>query len=70
MSSWPSVKVKELLKARLRIGWEVKRTSGSHRVLKREGWEDYVFAFHEGDEIGPVMVSRVAKRTGLTPEDL
>lgn len=70
MSSWPSVKAKELLKALIRIGWEVKRISGSHRVLKREGWDDYVFAFHDGDEIGPVMVSRVAKRTGLTPEDL
>lgn len=70
MSSWPSVKAKELLKALLRIGWEVKRTSGSHRVLKREGWDDYVFAFHDGDEIGPVMVSRVAKKTGLGRGDL
>ena len=30
---------------------------------------DFVFAFHDDDEIGPKMLSRIAKRTGLTPED-
>jgi DNA-binding phage protein len=29
-----------------------------------------VFAFHDRDEIGPAMMSRIAKRTGLTREDL
>lgn len=49
----------------------VKRhKSGSHRVLFREGWQDYVFAFHDGDEIGPKMLARVAKRTGLWAQDL
>jgi hypothetical protein len=31
---------------------------------------DYVFAFHDAEEIGPRMLARIAKRTGLTPEDL
>jgi predicted RNA binding protein YcfA (HicA-like mRNA interferase family) len=54
-----------------RIGWHVKRQArGSHRVLAREGWLDYVFAFHDGEEIGPRMLARVARRTGLKPEDL
>jgi predicted RNA binding protein YcfA (HicA-like mRNA interferase family) len=48
----------------------IKRQSGSHRTLARDGYPDYVFAFHDGDEIGPAMMSRVAKRTGLRPEDL
>jgi len=30
----------------------------------------YVFAFHDRDEIGPVMLARIAKRTGLSPNDL
>ena len=42
---------------------------GSHRVLRREGWSDFVFAFHESERIGPVMLARIAKRTGLRPED-
>jgi len=47
----------------------VKRQAGSHRVLVRPGWADYVFAFHDGDELGPAMLARIAKHTGLRPQD-
>jgi predicted RNA binding protein YcfA (HicA-like mRNA interferase family) len=53
-----------------RIGWRVKRQSGSHKTLAREGYADVVFAFHDRDEIGPKMLARLAKHTGLAPEDL
>jgi predicted RNA binding protein YcfA (HicA-like mRNA interferase family) len=56
--------------ALLRIGWQLKRQSGSHRTLSRNGWPDFVFAFHDGDEIGPKMLARIAKHTGLAPEDM
>jgi predicted RNA binding protein YcfA (HicA-like mRNA interferase family) len=29
-----------------------------------------VFAFHDDEEIGPKMLSRIARATGLRPEDL
>ncbi|MGF1679096.1 MAG: type II toxin-antitoxin system HicA family toxin [Candidatus Methylacidiphilales bacterium] len=70
MKAWASVKAKKVLKALFKIGWQQSRQSGSHRVLKRHGWNDYVFAFHDGVEIGPVMLSKIAKHTGLKPEDL
>ena len=71
MSQFGSVKARKLLRALLKLGWSVKReTGGSHRVLERDGWPDFVFAFHDGVEVGPKMLSRVAKRTGLTPNDL
>ena len=70
MSQWPSAKANRVLAALLRIGWEIKRQSGSHRVLSREGWSDVVFAFHDGEEIGPRMLARIAKRTGLTAKDI
>ena len=71
MSRWPSTKAGRVLAALRRIGWSVKREGGgSHKVLEREGWPDYVWAFHDGVEIGPAMLSRIAKQTGLTPEDL
>jgi predicted RNA binding protein YcfA (HicA-like mRNA interferase family) len=70
MSSFPSAKAKKVLAALLRLGWAIKRQTGSHRTLTREGWPDVVFAFHDGDEIGPRMLTRIAKSTGLTPEDL
>jgi len=70
VSQWPSTKARRLLAALLDIGWQLKRQSGSHRTLSREGWPDFVFAFHDGEEIGPKMLARVAKHTGLRPEDL
>ena len=70
MSSWPATKASRVLAALIRIGWNVKRQTGSHRTLQREGWPDFVFAFHDGDEIGPRMLARIAKNTGLTPVDL
>jgi predicted RNA binding protein YcfA (HicA-like mRNA interferase family) len=54
----------------LKIGWEKKRQSGSHKTLERTGWPDYVFAFHDADEIGPRMLARIARHTGLKPSDL
>lgn len=68
--SFGSAKSSRVLAALKRKGWSVKRTSGSHRTLSRNGWPDVVFAFHDGDEIGPVMLARLAKKTGLDPEDL
>lgn len=70
MSVWPSTKARRVLAALERLGWRVKRTSGSHRVLERDGWDDMVFAFHDGDEIGPRMLARIARSSGLTPNDL
>jgi len=71
MNQWSATKARLVLAALLRIGWVVKRESGgSHRVLSRAGWQDFVFAFHDGDEIGRRMLSKIAKRTGLTPDDL
>lgn len=70
MSQWSSAKARRVLAALLRIGWTIKRESSSHKVLSRPSWPDVVFAFHDKDEIGPKMLARIAKHTGLSPEDL
>jgi len=70
MSDWPSTKAKKVLAALLRIGWEVKRQTGSHRTLSHPENPDFVFAFHDSDELGPKMLARIAKHTGLTPRNL
>lgn len=70
MSQWPSTKARRVLAALLKIRWRVKRQVGSHRVLEKEGWPNYTFAFHDEDEIGPRMLARISKQTGLRPEDL
>ena len=70
MSYWPASKARLVLAALTRIDWAVKRQSASHRTLARRDWPDVVFAFHDGEELGPKMLSRIGKRTGLRAEDL
>jgi len=70
MAQWPSTRANRVLSTLLRIGWSIKRQSRSHRTLQRPGWPDVVFAFHDREEIGPRMLARIAKQTGLKPEDL
>ena len=68
---WPSQKARRVLAALFRIGWSLKReTAGSHKILSRPDWPNYVFSFHDAEEIGPRMLARIAKHTGLTPNDL
>ncbi len=70
MSEWPSSRAGLVLSTLIKIGWQVKRQSGSHKTLVRPGWPDFVFAFHDGEKIGPRMLARIAKKTGLRSEDL
>jgi predicted RNA binding protein YcfA (HicA-like mRNA interferase family) len=70
VSGWPSKRASQVLAALLRLGWVIKRQSGSHRTLSRPGWPDFVFAFHDVQELGPRMLARIAKHTGLTVNDL
>lgn len=41
-----------------------------HKILSRDGHADFVFAFHDREEIGPKMLARIARQTGLRPGDL
>lgn len=67
---WSAVKASKVLRALLRSGWGIRRQKGSHRILSKAGKPDVTFAFHDREEIGPRMLSRIAKHTGLTPDDL
>jgi predicted RNA binding protein YcfA (HicA-like mRNA interferase family) len=53
MTEWPSLKAKRVLSSLMAIGWSIKRQGGSHKILARDGYTDFVFAFHDGEEIGP-----------------
>ena len=70
MSDWSAAKARSVFAALLRVGWRIKRRGGSHIVLERDGWPDYVWAFHDREEIGPRMLARIAKKAGLRPENL
>jgi predicted RNA binding protein YcfA (HicA-like mRNA interferase family) len=70
VGQWRSTRARRVLAALLRIGWSIKRQTGSHRRLQREGWPDITFAFHDDEEIGPKMLAKIAAVSGLTPDDL
>ena len=74
MSVWPSSRASKVFRALQRIGWREKpriSKSGSHRQLEHPDFSyEYTWAFHDSDEIGPRMLAKIAKRTGLKPEDL
>ena len=74
MTNWPATKAKRVLAALERPwnGWDGGSVARGvpTKVLVREDWPNYEFAFQEGEEIGPRMLSKIAKHTGLTPKDL
>ena len=70
MSEWSATKARKVLSALEKIGWQVKRQTGSHKILEREGWDNYVFAFRDSDEIESKMLARIVKKTGLKASDL
>jgi predicted RNA binding protein YcfA (HicA-like mRNA interferase family) len=74
MTRWPSSRAVKVLRALHRIGWHEKTRiskSGSHKQLEHPNFPyEFTWAFHDGDEIGPKMLARIAKQTGLKPEDI
>jgi hypothetical protein len=53
-------------------GWTSSRGAASNWMVKqtRSNFQDFVFAFHDDEEIGPRTLARIARSTGLRPEDL
>jgi len=64
MTGRPSAKATRVLAALPRIGWPVKRQTGS-RILVREERASYVFAFHDRETARPLpLASEVAAAAG------
>jgi predicted RNA binding protein YcfA (HicA-like mRNA interferase family) len=74
VSDWPSTKARKVYRALVRIGWSPKpggRKGSSHIQLVHPKFAaPFTWAFHDDVEIGPIMLRRIAKHTGLKPEDL
>ena len=72
MTQWPSTRARRVYRALLRVGWVPLTQTGSHIKLRhRESkYPDYIWAFHDREEIGPRMLVRIAKHTGSQPSDL
>ena len=69
-NNWSATKARLVLAALKRSGWRIKRQKGSHRVLSKDGWPNYVFAYHDKAELGPTALDLLGSKTGLKPKDL
>jgi predicted RNA binding protein YcfA (HicA-like mRNA interferase family) len=58
------------LRALKKLGWTESGQIGSHLKLTRPEHPNFIWAFRDSEEIGPKMLARIAKHTGLRPEDL
>jgi predicted RNA binding protein YcfA (HicA-like mRNA interferase family) len=71
VSYWPSCKARKVFAAIQRIGWTVKAETGSsHKQMIHPDWGEATWSFHDGVEIGPKMLARLAKVFKFTPNDL
>lgn len=70
MTEWTSTKARVVLRALLRQEWSIVSQKGSHIKLHHPERGNYMFGFHDREEIGPRMLAKIAKHTGLKPEDL
>lgn len=71
MSHWPSCKAARVFKVIQRIGWKIKDAKGSsHIQMVHPKYPEATWAFHDGEEIGPKMMARIAKVFHFRPEDL
>jgi predicted RNA binding protein YcfA (HicA-like mRNA interferase family) len=70
VSQWPSTRARLVYKALLKIGWKPVHQRGSHIKLRNPKFaQPYAWSFR-GEELGQHILARIAKRTGLKPEDL
>ena len=73
LSFWPSCKAKKVRRALGNIGWidDPNDSKGrSHKKLIHPSLPNYTWSFADSDEVGPRMMARIAKHTGLKPSDL
>jgi predicted RNA binding protein YcfA (HicA-like mRNA interferase family) len=70
MSIWPAAKARRVFAALKRIGWRHERTVGSHKIMTKQGWAEYPFSFHDSEELGPAILAKISKKTGLQIRDL
>ena len=66
----PSVRARRLLRAIIKCGFRITRIDGSYKFLRNTDGRSLLFAFHDRETIGPSMLSRILKDSGISIEEL
>jgi predicted RNA binding protein YcfA (HicA-like mRNA interferase family) len=58
------MKGKDVINMLKKEGWEIKRITGSHYIMQKEGYRLVPVPYHSKD-IKPGLLSAIAKQTGV-----
>ena len=70
MTRIPRVKGRELVRALGKAGFSVKRSRGSHVLLKHPDGRATVVPVHSGETIGPGLLRAILRDTELSVDEL
>ena len=69
MNRLPRVTGQEVVRALSRGGFQIARRRGSHWILKHHDGRMTVVPVHEGDVIGPGLMTKILREADLTREE-
>jgi len=63
------VKASRLFKCLTKLGFSTAHGQGSHRLMKHPDGRIILFAFHDAESIGPVLLKKFLKDAGIAEDD-
>ena len=70
MAKLPVLKPREVVKLLTALGFVEIRQRGAHKQFRHPDGRATTVPFHQGRDISPVLLRKIARDIGLTPETL
>ncbi len=68
MAKLPVLKPREVVKLLTTLGFVEIRQRGSHKQFRHPDGRTTVVPFHQGRDISPILLRKIARDIGMTPE--
>ncbi len=69
MTKLPRLTGKKVVKALMKMGFEVVRVKGSHHFMRHQNGNTTVVPVHSGETIGPGLMSKILRDCEITPNE-
>ncbi len=70
MSNLPVLKPREVVARLETLGFVEVRQRGSHKQFRHSGGRGTTVPFHQGQDISPVLLRKIARDIGISAEEL
>ena len=70
MSKHSAITCKSLILALRKLGFDVKRTKGSHHFLRHPDGRTTVIPVHSGESLGPGLLAKILRDVEKTRDEL